>query len=373
MKVIFACGGTGGHINPAIAVAETVKSHSPEADILFVGTERGMESKLVPEYGYDFATIKTSGFLRSFTPKAIFHNIKTLRMLIGASSEAKKIIKKYKPDVVVGTGGYVSGPVVRAAAKLKIPTVIHEQNAFPGVTTKLLSKQVDKVLIAFEAARKYLDKKVKTIVVGNPVREEVVYNSKEEARNKLGISLDKTVILSFGGSLGAKQINMAMAEVMAKYKDEWCFVHATGSFGYKWMPDLLKEKGIEIDTQGDMRVYEYISNMPDYLAAADVVVCRSGAITLSELQVQGKPAVLIPSPNVSENHQFHNAMALVNIGGAEILEEKDLSGAALCEKIYSLANNPNRREQMKTSLEASAIPDASEKIYNEMIKVVTSE
>ncbi len=369
MRILFAAGGTGGHINPAIAIATTVKEHHKEAEILFAGTPWGMEAKFVPQADFNFVPIKVRGIERSFKPKAIVGNIKAVWYLMSADRRARQIIREFKPDVVVGTGGYVSGPVVRAAAKMGIKTLIHEQNAFPGVTTKLLARDVDVLLVAFKEAVARISTNAKVSVVGNPVRQDFLFAQKDNSRKELGLDPDKTVVLSCGGSLGAKAINLAMCEVLKRNKDrkDIVHIHATGHFGSLWMPDELRKSGLKLENNPNLRVMEYISEMPKYLAACDLIVTRSGAITLSEIQVQGKAAVLIPSPNVTENHQFHNAMVLGAADAAVVIEEKDLSGKTLCQAIEKLTLDKERLKEMGKNAAAISKSDANNLIYSELM------
>lgn len=370
MKILFAGGGTAGHINPALAIAGYVRAKNPDAEILFVGNKGGMEERLVPKAGFDFAPIKISGFKRQISPKALVENAKTVKRIITSSMESKKIIADFKPDLCVGTGGYVSGPVLRKAAKMGIPIIIHEQNAFPGVTTKMLSKQAKKVMLAIEDAKKYLDKDCNFVVTGNPVRPDILKVNKEDARKELGLD-NRPVVLSFGGSLGARKINESLADVIARSgKDgKYQHIHAYGQYG-KWFPDLVKEKGTDIAECSNLDVREYIDNMPVCMAAADVVVSRAGAITLSEIQAMGKPAILIPSPNVAENHQYHNAMALVNNNAAVIIEEKDLTGDRLLEEINKLINDKNKLNEIGLNAKKMATLNAKEQITDIVLSLI---
>ncbi len=363
MKILFAGGGTAGHINPALAIAGYVRLKNPDADILFVGNKGGMEETLVPKAGFNFAPITISGFKRQMSLKAMVENAKTVKRIITSSHQSKKIIEEFKPDLCVGTGGYVSGPVLRKAAKMGVPIIIHEQNAFPGVTTKMLSKLSKRVMLAIEDAKKYFDKDCNFVVTGNPVRADILKVNKAQARKELDLD-ERPVVLSFGGSLGARKINEAVADIIARSgKDgRYQHIHAYGQYG-KWFPDLVKEKGTDISKCKNLDIREYIDNMPVCMAAADVVVCRAGAITLSEIQAMGKPAVLIPSPNVAENHQYHNAMALVNAKAAEIIEEKDLNDTIVTEKIDSLLLNPQKLKEYSENSRKMAITDANERIY----------
>lgn len=371
MRILFAAGGTGGHINPALAIAGTIKARHSDAEILFAGTPWGMEARFVPEAGFEFVPIKVRGIERGFSLRAIKGNFKTLKYLLTANSRAKKIIRDFNPDIVIGTGGYVSGPVVRAAAKMGIKTLIHEQNAYPGVTTKLLSKCVDVILVAFKEAMPRINTKAKMLEVGNPVREAFLYAKKDDCREKLGLDKDKVVILSCGGSLGAKAINLAVMDVLKWHykKGKITHIHATGHFGSLWMPDDLRNDGVDIDNDPDIRVMEYISNMPEYLAACDLIITRSGAITLSEIEAQGKAAILIPSPNVTENHQYHNAMVLANADAAVVIEEKDLSGKKLCKTIEKLTSDKDKLKQMGANAAKISKTDANNLIYDEVMSL----
>ncbi len=366
MKIIFAAGGTGGHINPALAAAGEIRENYPDAEILFVGTKDKMEAKLVPQAGFAFEGIAMSGFQRKLSFENIIKNIKTVWRVLFSGFAVKRLIKKFNPDVVVGFGGYVSGPVVRKAAKMGIKTAIHEQNAFPGVTNKLLAKDADAVMVAVPKAKEYLECKNEPIVTGLPVRNEILRADRDFARAEMGIKDDEIVIFSFGGSLGAKTINTAMVDIITEFaKEKKCrFIHGYGQYG-KWVPDALKEKGIDTDNK-NIDVREYIYDMDKCLAAADIVVCRSGASTLSELQAVGKASVLIPSPNVSENHQYHNAMTLVNASAAYVIEEKDLTHEKLSSALRELIENPVLRKEMEENAKKLAVAD-SQKIIAEII------
>ena len=306
MKIIFAAGGTGGHINPALAAAGEIRERYPDAEILFIGTKDKMEAKLVPAAGFDFKTIEISGFYRQLTLENIKRNIVTLSHLLSSSKEAKKIILDFKPDVVVGFGGYVSGPVVRMAAKLKIKTAIHEQNAYPGITNKALAKEVDKVMLTTEKAAQFLECKNEPVVTGLPVRGEMLRADRELSRAELGVKENQTLVLSMGGSLGAEAINNAMVDLIAENHENKniYFLHAMGQFGL-WVPEKLRELGVDPEKEENVEIREYISDMARCMSAADIVISRSGASSLSEIEALGKASILIPSPNVAENHQYH--------------------------------------------------------------------
>ena len=363
MRVLLAGGGTAGHINPALAIAKTIKEKEPEAEILFVGNEGGLEQRLVKNAGFEIKSISISGFKRSLSPSALAHNVKTSFRAVSASNASAKIIKAFKPDICIGTGGYVSGPVMRAAQKLKIPVIVHEQNAYPGVTTKMLSKKAEYVMLAVDEARKHFDGKVRFVLTGNPIRPEILRVNKADAQAKLKQG-DKPLVLSFGGSLGARKINEGVADLIARSGNDgkYSHIHAYGQYG-KWFPDLLREKGTDPDKCSNLDIREYIDNMAECMAAADVVICRCGAITLSEVQALSKPSVLIPSPNVAENHQFHNAMALVNNEAAIVIEEKDLTEKSITEAVDKLLSDNAELKKYSENAGKMAITDANERIF----------
>ncbi len=361
-RILFAAGGTGGHINPALAVAGYIREKYPQAKILFAGTPNKMEAKLVPDAGFDFTPIELSGFQRDFSLQGIKDNIGTVTKLMKALPKAKAIIKDFQPDLVVGFGGYVSGPVVRAAANMGIPTAVHEQNAFPGVTNKLLAKKVDKVMVTTKAAEQYFNAKNSVTVTGLPVRGEMLKADKEFSKAELGIPQDMPVILSMGGSLGARAINQAVKElILERYQNKSCaFVHATGSNGVS----MLQELGEKIDLKSNKHVIlrEYINDMDRCMSAADLVICRAGASTLSELQVMGKASILVPYPYASENHQYFNAKDLADNNAAIIIEEKDLSGEKLINVVDLLVSNMDKVNTFGENAKKMAVTDATEKI-----------
>ncbi len=365
MRVMFVAGGTGGHINPAVAVAKEMRRLDPTCEILFVGTEGRMETKIVPNAGFDIKTVEMKGFSRSLSLQGIKDNIKTVSLTLKASSKAKAILKEFNPDVVVGFGGYVTGPVLRTAAKMGIKTAIHEQNAFPGVANKALAKMVDKVMLTSGAAEKYMKCKNPPVVTGLPVRREIVKTDRDYARATLGLQESDMLVLSMGGSLGADAINKAVVDMLEILKDEKniCFLHATGKFG-TWVGDKLNEKGVEFGKGTNIEVREYIENMEICLPACDLVISRAGASSICEIQALAKPSILIPSPNVAENHQFHNAMTLKNIGAAEIIEEKELTAQKLIDVVSQLVEDKSRLAQMADAARKGAIIDSNKRIYD---------
>lgn len=367
MRIVFSAGGTGGHINPALAAAGEIKRRHPDAEILFIGAKDRMEATLVPNAGFRLETVKISGFYRKISIKNLFKNIETVFNVVSSSVQVKKILKDFRPDVVVGFGGYASGPAVRTAAKMGIKTAIHEQNAFPGVTNKTLAKYVDTVMLTNEAAKKHLNCKNEPVVTGLPVRNEILDADRDFARSELHLRDDDILILSMGGSQGAKIINRNIAGMITNlWKNEnLVFLHATGEYGREWMPQMLRDAGVEIG--GNVRIVEYINNMEVALPAADIVISRAGASSLSEIEALGKASILIPSPNVAENHQYHNAMSLVNNSAAKIIEEKDITPERLTDEVRDLIDNVDKRRKIGENALKMAMPE-SKKIICDIIE-----
>lgn len=362
MRVLLAGGGTAGHINPAISIADTIKRKEPGSEFLFVGTKNGMESKLVPKSGYDIEYIEVSGFKRKLTPKNIMAVIKAVR----AVGKCKSIIKKFKPDVVIGTGGYVSGPLLLAATKKNIPTLIHEQNVFAGLTSKMLSDKVNTVCISFEESRPRFEKAKNIVLTGNPIRRELFELTYSQAREKLGVD-EKPLLVAFGGSLGAARLNESMIDYIKNMPDGKCnILFATGEREFENVSNALEgvnKKGVE--------VVKYIYNMNEAMQAADLLVCRAGAITVSELNALGKPSVLIPSPNVTDNHQFYNAKALADKNAAVLIEEKNLQSKKFCDTVNGLLENRSKLREMSLCSKKMGIINSNELIYNEIKKIVS--
>ncbi|GHV14338.1 UDP-N-acetylglucosamine--N-acetylmuramyl-(pentapeptide) pyrophosphoryl-undecaprenol N-acetylglucosamine transferase 1 [Clostridia bacterium] len=363
MNVLISAGGSGGHINPALAIADYITSRNKNIHVTFAGTEKGLESKLVPREGYPIRFLKVRGFQRRITLKNVDAAIKAVTSQI----TAKRIIKDTAPDIVIGTGGHVCFPVLNVAAKMKIPTLIHESNAYPGITTKILSKSVSRVMISFEESRKYFAKQENIIYVGNPVKRAFFDVDAKSARAEL--SPGKPMILSFGGSLGAQKINESAIGFMDQYAKNKNInhYHATGGAGFSEMSKLFAGKGLP--SYGNLHLAEYFHEIWKYMAAADIIVCRSGALTLSELAVLRKPAILIPSPYVTENHQYKNAEVLMKKNAAVIIEEKDLSAETLAAKIDSLLADPLRLTEMSRNIGRFATGDTLEKIYDEIMRL----
>ena len=370
MRVLIAAGGTAGHINPALAIAGAIKKADPAAEIHFAGRKEGMEYRLVTQAGYPFHHIEITGFQRKLSLNNIRRNLITLWNLALSGPKAKAMMKEVQPDLVIGCGGYVSGPVVRCAAKKGIKTAIHEQNAFPGVTNKLLAPDVDIVFAAVPAAVEKLGAPEKTQVVGNPVRPEVFEKAGERdaIRARLGAG-DRTVILSFGGSLGARRVNEVVADLCAweqKENKPVLHIHATGQYGVELFKNLEKEKGFAPGESLEVKEY----NMPELLAAADLVISRAGALTLAELEAEGRAAVLIPSPNVAENHQYYNAMELQKAGAAVVIEEKDLTGEKLISTVSGLLSEPGKLAAMGRNARSLSVDDSLDRIVDALLKLV---
>ncbi|MBP0969313.1 MAG: undecaprenyldiphospho-muramoylpentapeptide beta-N-acetylglucosaminyltransferase [Oscillospiraceae bacterium] len=363
MRAVIAAGGTAGHINPALAIADEIMRAEPGSEIVFMGREDGMENRLVTAKGYRLVPIDVWGFMRSFKFDDILFNLNSLKLIVKSSAEARKFLKSFKPDIVIGCGGYVSGPVVYQASRLGIRTAIHEQNSFPGVTTRILSRVVDLILAPNEDSMEKIGRPEKTVIVGNPVSKAVLEADREEARERLGIG-DRTCILSFGGSLGARVINDIAARMfrLCKGRDDIFFIHATGGYDTKTFPAELEEEGVSLDDV-PCRVSVYIDDMPDCLAASDLVVSRSGAITISELAAAGKASYLIPSPNVAENHQYFNALTLSSRGAAVLEEEKDMDPEKTAAAVISLAEDREQLQLMGEAARTIAAPESSAKIY----------
>lgn len=372
MRVLIACGGTGGHINPGLAIADIIKKKYPDAEFLFAGTPKGMESKLVPKAGYKLETIKVAGFQRKISLENIGRNAKAVAYLMTSGRRAKQIIEGFKPDIAIGTGGYAAGPVIRKAAKMGIPTAIHEQNAYPGVTNKLLSKEVDYVMLTVEEALKFMDKsKFEYSVTGLPVRSNINTMSREEARKKLGMD-DSFTILSFGGSLGAGCINDTMTEVIKWHVGKGLdinHIHGYGGMGKDTFPQAMKKAGIPLKSDR-LRITEYINDMDVCLAAADLVICRSGASTLAELEAAGKASILIPSPIVAGNHQYHNAMVLGNAGAAVVIEQKNVTNERMISEIEKLYGDSAKVKSMSESAAKLHLTDTNDRILAVIDKLI---
>ncbi len=373
MKVLMTGGGTGGHINPALSIAATLKEHEPDAEIAFVGTKKGMENTLVPKEGYKLHHIEIQGLRRSLS----LQNIKTLYLTLTSPGKAKKLLKREKPDLVVGTGGYVCYPLIKAASALGIPTALHESNAQPGVAVKMLCDKVDVIFTNFEVTGKLLGEKCadRVVNVGNPYKKGSVTYTKEAARKELGFDGKfRHSVLVCGGSLGAAALNSCTAEYIKKFaalNKDTVITHASGARNYEEMKNKYSEYGI--DKLENVELLDYIYDMPRRMAAADVVVCRCGAMTLSELALMSKPSVLIPSPNVTDNHQYKNGKVLADAGAAELIEEKDLTPELLNEKIDGILSSREKQKRMGEMCKIFAHPEANELIYKKLCELISKK
>ena len=370
-RVIFTCGGTAGHVNPAIALAQRIAESNPDAEFLFVGAERGLEKDLVPKAGYAFHTVRISSFHRSFKLKEIRHNLISVLNLIRSPREAKAILEEFRPEIVIGTGGYASFPMVKAAAKMGIPTAVHESNIVPGLTTELLEPFADRIMVGFESCRQHYKHPEKVLVTGTPVRGDFFALTKAEAKKKLGVDDGRPLIVSFWGSLGASGMNRQMVDFMAleAEKEPFHHIHGAGKNGYPVMLELLREKGVDLADYPALQLREYIYDMDTVMRAADLVICRAGASTISELTALGVPAFIVPSPYVTNNHQEKNARALEEAGGACVLLEKDSSGQELFRKAAAMVRDESGRQRMEEQMASLGVRDATERLYETILEL----
>lgn len=365
MNVIFTCGGTGGHINPAIAVANILKERHPDAKILFIGAQGHMEEKLVPQAGFELVTLPGSGLSRKLNLAGIKKNINAVKCVLSAVSKCKKIIRDFEADVIVGTGGYASFPALFAGSRLGVPTVVHESNAVPGVTTKMAAGIATRVLVCFEESKQHYKNPEAVEVVGMPVRKEFLTGCKAAARAELGIADNRPVVVSAFGSQGAKVMNETMADLMPlEQKDNFPFhhIHATGSFGKEWMPKRVQDNGVDYENCPMLDIREYIYNMPTVMAAADVIIGRAGSATCNEIAAAGVPCILVPSPNVTNNHQEKNARVLEEAGGAIVVLERECSPEKMYQLVTELIADENRRDQMSQALKSLVRADSADRI-----------
>ena len=364
MNLIFTCGGTAGHINPAIAVANEMKNRYPDANILFIGAVGKMEEQLVPKAGFQLKALPASGLSRKLNPKGIKQNIYAVKCVLNALSECKKLFREFKPDAVIGTGGYASFPALLAANMLGVPICVHEANAMPGLTTRMIANRANRVLTCFPESAKYYRHPEKVEVVGMPVKKEFIFTKKAEARKELGLD-ERPLIVSAFGSQGARAMNKVTAELFKLEKEaDYPFqhIHAIGRYGVDWMPDAVKEQGVDLTENRGITMLEYIYNMPTLMAAADVVISRAGASSCNEIAASGTPCILIPSPNVTDNHQEKNARALADQGAAVLVREEECTAQRLMEEIQNLLQSPERYSQMERALLRMCVPDSAERL-----------
>ena len=375
MNVIFTCGGTGGHINPAIAVANIWKERHPGAKILFIGGEGTMEEELVPKAGYELVVLPAYGLERGKSLKALKNNLRMVSNVIKGVNACKKIIRQFGADVVVGTGGYASFPALMAASLLKVPVCVHESNALPGLTTRMVADRMDKVLVCFPESAKYYRHPEKVEVVGMPVRREFIYTKKSDARKELGLD-ERPVIVSTFGSQGAKAMNELTGCLFALEQQAgfpFRHIHAVGSYGWGWMPEYVRSQGVDLEKTPSITMQEYIYNMPTVMAAADIVISRAGSSSCNEIAASGTPCILIPSPNVTDNHQEKNARALSERGAAILMLEKDCTAEKLMEQITSLLADRERYRAMASSLQSMSVPDSAERLCAVMEQLIANK
>lgn len=364
MKVILSGGGTGGHVYPAIAIADKIKEKHPEAEILFVGTKEGIESEIVPKRGYDIEYIKVKGFKR----KIDFDNVKRLLMFIKSLGDSRKIIKKFNPDIVIGTGGYVSGSVVLRASKMGINTCIHEQNSFPGITNKMLSKNVDLVFTSFEDSHKRFPKEAqgKLLLTGNPVRDEILKISKDEARKNIGIPMDKNMLLVAGGSGGSEEINDVLLPSIKRMVDnDIAFTISTGRVYYE---EFMNRIG-SLELKSYQRILPYIDDMANNLVACDLVIGSAGAISMAEMTAVGRASIIVPKAYTAENHQEYNARSLESFGASICITEKELTEKSLEDAIFLLLDDDARLDEMSKKSFEFGKRDSIDIIYQNIEKL----
>lgn len=362
MKIVVSGGGTGGHIYPALALIREIQKQHKDTQVLYIGTLKGLESKIVPKENIPFKSIHITGFRR----KLSFENVKTVLRFIKGVRDSKQILKEFKPDIVVGTGGYVCGPVVYAAAKLRIPTIIHEQNSVPGLTNKFLSRYVNRIAICFDQAREFFPRE-KTVFTGNPRASEVLDQDGIKGRLSIGLSTTMPSVLIFGGSRGAKPINEAVIKSLPEFAGKhYQVLYVTGDVHY----DEVKKEVELVGNPKNVVIKPFIHNMPEVLAGMDLVVSRAGATTLAEITSLGIPSILIPSPYVTNNHQEKNASSLSEHGAAKILAEKDLTGNSLVTNIDRILLNKEMLKEMKVNSKKIGVPDSASRMYNLMKEVI---
>lgn len=372
MRVIIAAAGTGGHINPGIAIANEIKKQEPNSEIIFIGTNRGLENDLVPRAGYKLKTINAYGFDRTISLK----NIKKMYQTFRSISQAKRIIANFKPDIIIGTGGYICVPVGMAAEKKKVPIILHESNAFPGVAVKMLSSKAKKVLLGFEDAKTRLPKAKELVVTGTPTKVKKLIlkqSKKQELLKQNDLKEDMPIVLFFGGSQGAQSINQSLLEIISQKKNKnYQIMWAAGPNQYEEIKKSLKEKhNLDIENIANVKIVPYIYNMEEMLNVVDLVVCRSGAMTITEIANVGKPAIFIPFPFATENHQEYNAKVLEKVGAAKIILDKNLTSESLNQEIEEMVKDKQKLLEMGKKANTIATINVEQKIYQEIRKSIS--
>ena len=370
MRFVLTCGGTAGHVNPALAVAGRLKELFPDSVFLFLGAKGKMEMQLVPREGYEIRPLRITNISRGHSLSAISHNLATVKNVIASEHEARGILREFGPDAVIGTGGYVCYPVLMAASKLGIPTLVHESNAVPGLTTKLVAGHVDRILVGFEDSRRHYAEPDRVRVTGTPVRGEFGRDSAETAKRELGLREDEKLVVSVWGSLGSGHMNEILVHMLPLMKKERRFhlIHSVGSRDFAQISGAIAEQGIDPKTCGaDVR--EYIYDMPRVMTAADLILCRAGASTLAELTYLGKPVIIVPSPNVTDNHQEKNARVLERAGGAKVFLEGEFNAESLLGEIRALLDDGERLKAMGDAMSSLAVRDATDRICDEILSL----
>lgn len=371
MKFVLTCGGTAGHVNPALAVAGRLRELMPESEFLFLGAEGKMEMDLVPRAGYEIRGLRITNIARGHSLSALMHNLDTAKNVIASEHEARTILKEFRPDAVIGTGGYVCFPVLDAASRLHIPTLVHESNALPGLTTRMLADKVDAILVGFEESRRHYREPEKVSVTGTPVRGEFARYTRESARKELGLDPGESLVVSVWGSLGSGHMNGILTEMLPLLQGQKHFrmIHSVGSRDYREFQRTLAERKLDpAACRVDAR--EYIFDMPQVMAAADLILCRAGASTLAELTYMGKPVLIVPSPNVTDNHQEKNARVLEKAGGAKVFLEGQFDAKSLLAEIERLLQNPEELMSMSKAMASLSVPDATDKIVDKVLSLV---
>ena len=370
MRVIVAAAGTAGHINPGLAIANKIKQEEPESEIIFIGTTRGLENDLVPRAGYGLKTIEAYGLSKQIS----IANFKKMWATLMATGKAKKIIKEFKPDIIVGAGGYICGPVVWAANKEKIPVILHESNAFPGKAVKMLAPKAETILISFEEARSRIPNARNIVCTGTPVKivkKEYSQEEKKKILTSIGVNGNKPIVLVFGGSQGAQKINEAIIGILEnKMNKDYQIIWATGPKQFDIIKEELASKNIDINNIENAKILPYIYNMEEIMNVSNIIVARSGAMTITEISNLGKHSILIPLPNVSQDHQLYNAKVLENAGAAKIILNNELNKNNLEDEIERIMKNPQLMHEMEEKAFSKSVTDVQEKIYKEIKKIV---
>lgn len=370
MRVIVAAAGTAGHINPGLAIANKIKQEEPDSEIIFIGTTRGLENDLVPRAGYGLKTIEAYGLSKQIS----IANFKKMWATLMATGKARKIIKEFKPDIIVGAGGYICGPVVWAANKEKIPVILHESNAFPGKAVKMLAPKAETVLISFEEARIRIPNAKNIVCTGTPVKivkKEYSQEEKKKILTSIGINGNKPIVLVFGGSQGAQKINEAIIGILEnKMNKDYQIIWATGPKQFNIIKEELASKNIDINNIENAKILPYIYNMEEIMNVSNIIVARSGAMTITEISNLGKPSILIPLPNVSQDHQLYNAKVLENVGAAKIILNNELNKTNLENEIEKIIKDPQLMHKMEEKAFSKSVTDVQEKIYEEIKKIV---